>query len=189
MSESERLPKSTLSHPVWVALQNYSIGPDDAVLSFAERLARENGWDLDEAERIIGEYKKFCFLTVIADQDMTPSDAIDQVWHLHLSYSRDYWERFCPDILGQLLHHGPTAGGEAEHNRYFEQYAQTLKAYEQSFGEAPPADLWPDARRRLIEDPKARRYHPRDGVVVSRKVAKWLMIAAGLILAAHLFWW
>lgn len=159
---------SSAGHPVWIALQPYSIGPDDAALPFSVRLARENGWSAAMAARVMGEYKRFCFLAVTAGHAVTPSDAVDQAWHLHLTYSRDYWERFCPQVLGQALHHGPTAGGSDERQRYFAQYAATLQAYELAFGEAAPADLWPDAARRLVDDPRARRVHPRDGVVVSR---------------------
>lgn len=171
-------------HPVWLALSRYRIGAQDAALSFAARLARENGWSADHAARVIEEYKRFCFLAVTAGHPVTPSDAVDQAWHLHLTYSRDYWERFCPDVLGKPLHHGPTAGGLDERNRYFEQYALTLKAYEETFG-APPADLWPDARRRLGEDPKARRVHPRDGFVVSRPIG--YAIFTGIALLCILF--
>ncbi|WP_443026122.1 glycine-rich domain-containing protein, partial [Sphingomonas sp. CCH9-H8] len=69
----------------------------------------------------------------------TPSDAVDQAWHLHLTYTRDYWEHFCPDVLGRALHHGPTAGGADEHRRYYRQYAETLARYEAAFGIAPPS--------------------------------------------------
>jgi hypothetical protein len=100
----------SLDHPVWRALSHYSIGPDDAALPFAARLARENGWSADHTERVIEEYRRFCFLAVTAPHQVTPSDAVDQAWHLHLTYTRDYWERFCPDVLGRALHHGPTAG-------------------------------------------------------------------------------
>lgn len=168
MQGSDAQGISSAGHPVWIALQHYSIGPDDAALPFAVRLARENGWSAATAERTIGEYKRFCFLAVTAGHAVTPSDAVDQVWHLHLTYSRDYWERFCPVVLGRALHHGPTAGGSDERQRYFAQYAATLQAYEMAFGEAAPADLWPDAARRLVDDPRARRVHPRDGVVISR---------------------
>ncbi len=158
-------------HPVWQALQGYAIGPTDAVLTFRARLARENRWDMTFAERVIGEYKRFCFLAVTAGHEVTPSDAVDQAWHLHLTYSRDYWERFCPEVLGQPLHHGPTAGGTAERNRYFEQYAQTLKSYEGAFGEPPPADIWPPAAQRFGRDPFAFRVNPDSVIIVARRQA------------------
>jgi hypothetical protein len=187
MSETNRLPSTCPDHPVWASLSPYIIGPDDAALSFAARLARENGWSVAYAERVIGEYKKFCFLAVTGETEVTPSDSVDQAWHLHLTYSRDYWERFCPEILGRPLHHGPTAGGAGERGRFFDQYAETLKRYECVFGEAPPADIWPGGARRLIDDPKARRVHPREAFIIPRRMAllslSTILLAAAAVLA------
>ena len=84
------------------------------VASFEQRLARENGWRAEFAAHVIEEYKRFCFLAVTGTEAFTPSDQVDQAWLLHLTYSRDYWERFCPEVIGKPLHHGPTKGGEAE---------------------------------------------------------------------------
>ena len=183
MNEKTLLPLAYRGHPVWVSLSRYSIGPEDAALPFAARLARENGWSAGYAERVIEEYKRFCFLAVTNDEEFTPSDAVDQAWHLHLTYSRDYWERFCPDILGRSFHHSPTAGGGAERHRFFEQYAETLKRYEQVFCEPAPTDIWPSAARRLIEDPKARRVHPRDAFIVSKTTARLLFLVIGAVVA------
>lgn len=171
-------------HPVWLALQRYTIGPDDAALDFTGRLARENGWSRDHADRVLDEYRRFAFIAATAGHPVTPSDAVDQAWHLHLTYSRDYWDRFCP-LLGRPLHHGPTAGGAAEEHRYFAQYADTLRSYEAAFG-PPPADLWPPAARRLRDDPRARRVHPRDGLVVPWPVVMLLLLAACVVLCWRL---
>jgi hypothetical protein len=167
-------------HPVWHRLAICTIGPTDASLDFASRLARENGWSAAHAARVIEEYKRFCFLAATCAGEVTPSDAVDQVWHLHLTYSRDYWQHFCPEVLGSELHHGPTRGGEGERGRFFEQYARTLKLYEQAFGPAP-ADIWPDAARRLLDDPRARRVHPRDGLIVPRfRLFAWLVMVLAI---------
>jgi len=183
MSESD-LPACRREHPVWVALENYTIGPENAALSFEARLARENGWTRVFAARVIEEYRRFAFLAVTAGHPVTPSDAVDQAWHLHLAYTRDYWERFCPQVLGRPLHHGPTAGGRAEETRYFAQYADTLKRYADTFGADAPADIWPAAAQRLRDDPRARRVHPRDGIVVPRSIAA----GAGLLGLFALLW-
>jgi hypothetical protein len=181
------LPVASLAdHPVWNALLSYKIGPADAAFSFSARLARDNGWTVEIAERVISEYKRFCFLAVTVDHPVTPSDAVDQAWHLHLTYTRDYWERFCPDVLRRPLHHGPTAGGAAEQHKYFEQYAQTLASYEAVFGAQPPSDLWPNAARRLQDDPKARRVHPRDAWIVAKRPASLVM--AGLMMTCVCVW-
>jgi hypothetical protein len=190
MNEALGPVPSQADHPVWKALSLYIVGPEDAALSFAARLARENGWSPATAERVIEEYRRFCYLAVTAEHPVTPSDAVDQAWHLHLTYTRDYWERFCPEVLGRPLHHGPTAGGSEEQHRYFTQYAETLRSYERVFG-TPPADLWPDAGRRLNQDHRARRVHPRDAIVIPRRSSRWLMLAAaaaGALSIALGFW-
>lgn len=176
MRETIRPAISYVDHPVWVALTNYHIGPETAALPFAERLARENGWSPAHAGRVVEEYKRFCFLASTCDHKVTPSDAVDQAWHLHLTYSRDYWERFCPEIFGRPFHHEPTAGGDNQRQLFFDQYARTLQSYERVFGEAAPADLWPPAGRRLIDDPKARRFHPREGFLVTRAHAALIIL-------------
>lgn len=177
-------------YSIWRALSSYAVGPENARLTFTARLARENGWTEAHAERVFGEYRRFCLLAVTGNAELTPSDAVDQAWHLHLTYTRDYWERFCPEVLGRPLHHGPTAGGGAERSRFFDQYARTLHRYEQIFGAPPPRDIWPDAARRLIDDPRARRVHPRDGVVLPRAALRAAsVIAAGSVVGLCLWFW
>jgi uncharacterized protein (TIGR04222 family) len=117
-------------------------------LDFTARLAREQGWSRDEARAAIGEYRKFCFLSVGVGRFMTPSEAVDQVWHLHLTYTLDYWKTFCPNVLGTELHHEPTRGNPAEAGQFHEQYADTLAAYREHFG-APPVKYWPGTFERF----------------------------------------
>ncbi|MEG3180927.1 glycine-rich domain-containing protein [Sphingomonas sp. LT1P40] len=185
MRDADPVPATTAGHPVWQRIRHYQIGPPEAALSFTARLARENGWSATMAARVIDEYRRFAFLAVTGDTQITPSDAVDQAWHLHLTYTRDYWERFCPEVLGTPLHHGPTAGGAEEQHRFFRQYADTLARYEAAFGAPPPSDIWPAAARRLLDDPRARRVHPRDAIILSRpQAALVLLMFAGLIALA-----
>ena len=170
--------------PLWQALSGYEVGPVDAELSFTRRLARENGWSARQAARFFEEYRRFLYLAVTAAHPVTPSDAVDQAWHLHLTYTRDYWERLCPEVLGRALHHGPTRGGREEGARFFEQYAQTLRSYEAAFGSAPE-DIWPDARRRLGIDPLARRVHPDEALILPYR---WLIGGGLLALLTYALW-
>ena len=165
---------------LWHRIAAHQIGPVDASLTFAGRLARENRWGLDHAERVIGEYRRFCYLAITTGHEVTPSDAVDQVWHLHLTYSRDYWGVFCPQVLGSDLHHGPTAGGPVERDRYYRQYAATLAAYEQAFGRAPPFDIWPAAARRFGSDTRAFRVKPDDAIIIPRPAAFGIALALAL---------
>lgn len=160
---------------LWQRIAAHSIGPPGVALTFTQRLARENRWTLDYAEAVTGEYKRFCYLAVTAGHEVTPSDQVDQAWHLHLTYSRDYWEVFCPQVLGKALHHGPTAGGAAEGARYYEQYAQTLRSYEAVFGPVP-ADIWSPAGERFVRQPQAFRVLP-DAVLLWRNRQGWAALA------------
>ena len=63
-----------------------------AALPFTSRLAREQGWSHAFAARAIREYKRFLILAMEAGHPVTPSEAVDQVWHLHLVYTVSYWK-------------------------------------------------------------------------------------------------
>ena len=171
---------------LWQRLADYKIGPPDAAFTFTQRLARENRWGEEYTARVVTEYKRFCWLACEAGHEVTPSDAVDQAWHLHLTFSRDYWDRFCPQVLRMPLHHGPTAGGTVERTRYYDQYAQTLASYEAHFGEAAPDDIWPGAHRRFVVDPRAVRVNPADVFILPRRQAYGLAGAIAVAFAALL---
>lgn len=146
---------TTMNHQqteLYNRLQTYSLDQPGAQFSFSQRLAQENCWSFMYTCRVIEEYKKFAFLALAAGHPVTPSDQVDQVWHLHLTYSRSYWQNFCPNILQTPLHHEPTQGGGAEQEKFVDWYTRTLGSYRQFFGEAPPKDIWPDPRERFGQE-------------------------------------
>ncbi len=134
--------------PLWLKLQVFTFDHEDA-LTFTQRLARENNWSAEFAQRVVDEYRRFLFLALRAGHPVTPSDEVDQAWHLHLVYTRSYWQELCQDILGRPLHHGPTRGGTAEDDRFERQYAETKVSYARWFGREPPADIWPPSKVRF----------------------------------------
>jgi uncharacterized protein (TIGR04222 family) len=141
---------------LWQRLEAHDFGTSDCALTFERRLAREHGWSEAQAAGAIREYKRFCFLSVVAGHVVTPSDAVDEVWHQHLTYSRDYWRQFCPVVLGTELHHEPTRGGRDQGRLHYAQYAETLASYQHWFG-APPLDYWPDALNQTASPARWRR--------------------------------
>lgn len=120
-------------------LEAHSLESLGAPRSFVQRLAEENGWTLGYAQRVVVEYRRFVWLAMQGQAVASPSDAVDQAWHLHLCESRDYWGVFCPEVLGAPLHHEPSRGGDAADSAA--QYAATLARYRERFG-PPPADIW-----------------------------------------------
>jgi hypothetical protein len=138
-----------LSHPLWQPL--YAFHPDKpgVAMPFSRRLAIENGWPRRYTLRVIEEYKRFVFMAVTSGQSVTPSEAVDQTWHLHLVYTRSYWEDFCGNVLQRPLHHQPTEGGTQEDEKYRERYQQTLDLYTETFGSPPPRDIWLPVEQRF----------------------------------------
>ena len=133
---------------LWARIAAHEFEPVGDSLTFTGRLARDHGWSLGQARAAIDEYRRFCFLALRAGREVTPREEVDEVWHQHLTYSRDYWHSWCRDVLRRDLHHGPTLGGLAEARRFAGQYAETLAAYEAWFGPPPPG-LWPGTAERF----------------------------------------
>jgi hypothetical protein len=132
-------------------IQSFSFDLPDAQLSFSQRLATENGWSLADAQQAMEEYRKFVFLAVVAEHPVTPSDRVDQFWHLHLTYTQSYWQDFCTEILRMPLHHDPTTGGASEQQKFGDWYAKTLESYEIFFEQLPPVDIWPHHKSGLVK--------------------------------------
>lgn len=128
---------------LWARIEAFDPDEPGVAVSFSQRLARENGWSHLHALRVIGEYRRFLFLAVTAGHPVSPSDTIDQAWHLHLTYTRSYWETLCGEVLRQPFHHQPTRGGSGERAKFQDWYTRTLASYRAAFNELPPADLWP----------------------------------------------
>lgn len=154
--------------PLWQRLEAFDLDDMGAAFKFSDRLARENGWKPAFAKRVIEEYKRFCYLAVRAGHDVTPSDQVDQVWHLHLSYSRNYWDEFCAKVLQTDLHHGPTRGGGEEAAKYRNWYEATLDSYARISGEPPPADIWPAPSARFSNVDAMQRVNTADHILIPR---------------------
>jgi hypothetical protein len=127
---------------LWQRIAAHAFDDPAASHPFSIRLAKENRWSLAFARRAIEEYRRFAFLAIAAGHPVSPPPAIDQVWHLHLLSTHDYWGEFCANVLRTPLHHGPTRGGRAESGKFADWYARTRASYRQFFGE-PPAEFWP----------------------------------------------
>lgn len=166
------MPITSEHRDLWERIVAHKLDDPAASLTFTARLAREGGWGIRHASRVVDEYRRFVFLAMTAGHAVTPSEDVDQAWHLHLLYTRDYWGTFCSEVLGKPLHHGPTRGGPSEAVRYDDQYRRTLGAYAQAFDADPPADIWPEPTRRFGEDLAWRRVNLRRNWVIPKP--SWL---------------
>lgn len=136
---------------LWNRIQNFEFNDKNAQFNFSQRLARDNNWTQEFADKVLEEYRKFIYLCCVAEGQITPSDAVDQAWHLHLTYTKSYWKDFCGETLGREIHHNPTKGGDAERSKFSDCYAESFKIYREEFEMTPPEDVWLSGKRRFGE--------------------------------------
>lgn len=172
---------------LWERLQSFGFDQVDAQFPFSRRLARDNGWSHAFAVRVIEEYRRFLFLAMSAGHPVTPSDEVDQAWHLHLVYTRSYWEDLCGGALEQSLHHGPTKGGAEEGHKFQNWYQNTLDSYERLFGERAPADIWPDAQARFADANNLRWVNTRKYWLLPRVSLPKLTLGTAALVLLGLF--
>ncbi len=134
-------PSKERAKVLWAKVEAFEIDEPGAPKPFSSRLAAEQGWTKKLALEAIEEYKRFMFLAVAAGHAVTPSATVDEVWHLHLIYTKSYWEEFCVNVLDRIIHHEPGNGKEGEKSAFGNQYEHTLDSYRQFFGE-PPRAIW-----------------------------------------------
>lgn len=172
---------------LWEKIRSFALDEDDCALKFSKRLARENVWSHEYALRAIEEYRKFIFLCCTSVKGVTPSDQVDQVWHLHLTYTKSYWNELCRDTLGRDIHHNPTKGGAKEGEKFDDFYKSTLHQYKLTFGHIAPSEFWPDSKERF-DDIDFRRVNLRKYFLIPglRTVRMSMLTVPLIILAAVL---
>lgn len=143
---------------LWNKLRHFTFDDGIATDSFAQKLATSQNWTPAFTERAISEYKKFLLLCCVSPTGAAPPRIVDEVWHLHLTYTQSYWINLCRNLLGKDIHHYPSAGGTSEDKRHIQWYKDTLLLYGHIFGAPPPTDIWPPPGKKLplIKDPPFR---------------------------------
>ena len=151
-------------------IEAFDLDSHESKLPFSRRLARDNDWDHDYAQRVVAEYKRFAFLAMVAGHPVTPSDAVDQAWHLHMVYTESYWKEFCGQVLRKPLHHGPTRGGAQEGAKHFDWYTRTLESYRHWFNSEPPEEIWPSPANRFRHASEFVRINRSETWIVQKPV-------------------
>jgi hypothetical protein len=103
--------------------------------------SRRNGerlWDEERVERALHEYRQFLALMLWNPEAvLVPSEDIDEVWHTHVLNTARY-QADCEAIFGCFQHHSPTFGESEEvQDEHMQDRDETLKLFEEAFGEVP----------------------------------------------------
>jgi hypothetical protein len=111
--------------------------PPRTCASFEDCLRKKGDWTDESARRITEGYRRFLYLKALSGEPITPSQAIDMAWHLHLSFPADY-AALCK-ALGRDVPHltGLSPDEQAQ------AYDRGLALYAAEFDRAPHVDLWP----------------------------------------------
>jgi hypothetical protein len=165
------------SKALWQSLRSFPIDDPSHAVAFSTRLRREHGWSSVFTSRVLDEYRRFLFLTVTHEELIVPSEAVDQAWHLHMLDTRSYWDELCGRVVERPIHHTPSRGGDAEDARHLDAYETTLRRYRETFGEAPPADIWPCGHERFAGS--FRRVDTRDVWLVPKRLVRHGAVVTG----------
>lgn len=141
---------------LWNRISEFPLDDAYAENKFSDRLAAEQDWSRGYTENVIEEYLKFIFLCCISPKGASPSKAVDEAWHLHLTYTKSYWTDLCKNTLGREIHHHPSKGGRAETHKHTDWYNETLALYKSVFGYEAPTDIWPRPGHSRISEPTVK---------------------------------
>lgn len=166
---------------LWSKISSFEFDDPTASFRFSERLSRENGWPHHFTVRVIEEYRKFIFLCCISHKGVTPSDAVDQAWHLHLTFTKSYWIELCKNTLEKEIHHNPTKGGKNEAQKFDDFYTYTAALYKEKFDNSPPQDIWLDNNERF-SDIDFRRVNLRKYWLIKKPGTDIKRITASLVM-------
>jgi uncharacterized protein (TIGR04222 family) len=128
---------------LWKKIQALPLDEPGAAITFSTKLSSQQNWSPSFTKRAIEEYRRFIFLCCISPTGASPSKTVDEVWHLHLTYTHSYWIKLCREIAGKDIHHMPSKGGDDENHKHEDWYNETLLSYKNVFAREAPADIWP----------------------------------------------
>lgn len=89
-------------------------------------------WTRADAEHCCQLYKNFLYLIKKhSDENLVPTREIDEFWHNHILYTRNYVQD-CLNIFGHYLHHEPTSPDE-DPEELVRNYQKTKQFYLEEF--------------------------------------------------------
>lgn len=131
---------------MWGRITTMFVGPDASAKAFASKIARKHKLKNAFAFKAVHEYKKYVYLGIVSDFNVTPSKIIDIIWHEHLLFSQAY-RQFCDHVIEYTFDHHPELLPLKDQTGQFNaQYLDTLDLYRNEFGMEPPADIWDNTK-------------------------------------------
>lgn len=121
-------------------IKDYIFNMDMSMIFFKmtdEESAGELGllWEEEDAAFAINQYRQYLFLIRKYNSNISPTLAIDAVWHNHILDTRKYVQD-CQAVFGFYLHHFPYFGSRDEEDRKHLEMAfeNTKMLFKKEFG-------------------------------------------------------
>ncbi|MDO8622261.1 MAG: hypothetical protein Q7R80_03455 [bacterium] len=100
------------------------------------RYAEDHGLQEAEAVRDFDELVRFLTICSSTPERCAPSEALDEVWHTFIQFTREYRE-FCLSNFGRMIDHDPSPREEN-----IQPHLLTCKIAEERYGVLDPV-FWP----------------------------------------------
>ncbi len=117
---------------------------DGLDLSMIERQLRtpkkyggKHNWRGKRIQSAILWYRRFLKLRLLEDALIVPTPDIDEVWHAHILFTKQY-QAACNLIFGHYIHHTPSDGSLEKQEQFNTQKALSLDLFQKHFEEQPP---------------------------------------------------
>lgn len=130
---------------LWYRIQKLEIPSPYEAAAFRERLCQENDWTNEFFNRVLKEYKRLLFLTMVSGHQTAPSTVVDKLCDLHLLHNWSWEHELCgKTLLNKKIYHFPFHGepGPIDRIKRFLLYSMTRTAYIRLFNEETPEDIW-----------------------------------------------
>lgn len=134
MQVASSIKRSTVSADGLNAIERILSYENNAVVG---RYAEDHSVSEEVARIAFSAFKQFMVVNVFVEGIKTPSQAIDDFWHIFVLYMRDY-EEFCKSHLRGIVYHDP---GKDDSGMAF--YPMTRATAKELCGELDPR-FWPE---------------------------------------------
>lgn len=105
----------------------------DTIIAYAKKQYK---WSDSYAQAVLEEYQRFMHIRAL-DFGTSPTDPIDQLWHIHILYTENYYD-YCMKKFGKFIHHSPDMSLDQKARQA--RIRKTIKIYSQLY----PSILYPE---------------------------------------------
>jgi len=98
-------------------------------------LIKKKKWSLSKADKVGDLYIKFLkLIEIYPDKSIVPTEAIDEMWHMHILDTRKY-QADCQKLFGRFIHHFPYYGvrNSDDESAMKESFEETVILFEKHF--------------------------------------------------------